>query len=79
MHYQQFDCSTSGTDDELSEAMLPIPTYPQNLEQPELTPSLGHLPSGRTLSVSTTLSLRQLTSAIAGWNVCSSNNESFAH
>ena len=26
MHYQQFDYSTSGTDDELSDVMLPIPS-----------------------------------------------------
>ena len=28
MHYQQFDCSTSGTDDELSDVMLPVPPDP---------------------------------------------------
>ena len=47
LHYQQFDYSTSDTDDEPSEAMLPIPTYPQDLEQtalpPDPPPSL-HLP-----------------------------------
>ena len=34
LHYQQFDYSTSETDEELSEAMLPITTYSQDLEQP---------------------------------------------
>ena len=38
LHPQQFDYSTSSTDDELTEAMLPIPTYPQDLEQPEMPP-----------------------------------------
>ena len=38
LHYQQFDCSTSNTDDELSDAMLPTPTYPQDLEQPAMPP-----------------------------------------
>ena len=36
MLYQLFDYSTSGTDYELSETTLPILTYPQDLEQPEV-------------------------------------------
>ena len=34
----RFDYSTSGTDDGLFGAMLPIPTYPQDLDQPTLPP-----------------------------------------
>ena len=37
-HYQQLDYSTSDTDDEPSEAMLPIPTYPQDPEHPVSPP-----------------------------------------
>ena len=33
MHYQQFDYSTSGTDDELSDVMLPVPPDPANADQ----------------------------------------------
>ena len=36
VHYQQFDYSTSGTVGELFDAMLPFPTYPQDLEQPRV-------------------------------------------
>ena len=36
MRYQPFDYSTSGTDYKLSETTLPFPTYPQDLEQPEV-------------------------------------------
>ena len=36
LQYQQFDYFTSKTDDEHSEAMIPILTYPQDLEQPPL-------------------------------------------
>ena len=35
MHYQQFDYSTSGTDDELSDVMLPIPPDPVDADQIE--------------------------------------------
>ena len=35
MHYQQFDYSTSGTDDELSDAMLPVPPDPIDAGQAE--------------------------------------------
>ena len=35
MHYQQFDYSTSGTDDELSDVMLPVPPYPVDADQAE--------------------------------------------
>ena len=37
-HYQQFDYSTSETDDEPSEAMLPIPIYSPEPEKPLLPP-----------------------------------------
>ena len=33
MHYQQFDYSTSGTDDELSDVMLPVPPDPVDADQ----------------------------------------------
>ena len=41
MHYQQFDHSTSGTDDELSDAMLPVPPNPVDADQvePEAPPA----------------------------------------
>ena len=35
MHYQQFDYSTSGTDEELSDVMLPIPPDPADADQVE--------------------------------------------
>ena len=35
MHYQQFDYSTSGTDDELSDVMLPVPPNPVDADQAE--------------------------------------------
>ena len=35
MHYQQFDYSTSGTDDELSDVMLPVPPDLFNADQAE--------------------------------------------
>ena len=35
MHYQQFDYSTSGTDDELSEIMLPVPPDPVDADRRE--------------------------------------------
>ena len=35
MHYQQFDCSSSSTDDELSEVMLPIPPLLIDADQVE--------------------------------------------
>ena len=41
MHYQQFDYSTSGTDDELSDFMLPVPPNPVDADQvePEAPPA----------------------------------------
>ena len=36
MQYLQFDYSSSGTDDELYDAMLPMRAYPQDLNQPEV-------------------------------------------
>ena len=33
MHFQQFDYSTSGTDDELSDVMLPVPPDPVDADQ----------------------------------------------
>ena len=41
MHYQQFDYSTSGTDDELSDVMLPVPPNPVDADQvePEAPPA----------------------------------------
>ena len=39
-NYQQFDYSTLDPDDEPSGAMLPVPTYPQDLDQPILPPDL---------------------------------------
>ena len=40
-HYQQFDYSTSGTDDELSDAMLPMPPNPvdEDLVEPAAPPA----------------------------------------
>ena len=35
MHYQQFDYSTSGTDDELSDVMLPVPPDPVDADRME--------------------------------------------
>ena len=35
MHYQQFDYSTSDTDDELSDVMLPVPPNPVDADQAE--------------------------------------------
>ena len=35
MYYQQFDYSTSGTDDELSDVMLPVPPDPVDADQAE--------------------------------------------
>ena len=40
MHYQQFDYSTSGTDDELSEIMLPVPPDPVDVDRREPEPQL---------------------------------------
>ena len=41
MHYQQFDYSTSSTDDELSDVMLPVPPNPVDADQvePEAPPA----------------------------------------
>ena len=38
MHYHQFDYSTSGTDDELSEIMLPVPPDPVDVDRREPEP-----------------------------------------
>ena len=56
MHYQQFDYSTSGTDDELSEVMLPIPPDPVDADRKE--PEVPQAPSDQ--SVSPTQRLPQL-------------------
>ena len=44
MHYQQFDYSTSGTDDELSDVMLPVPPNPVDADQaePEAPPAASN-------------------------------------
>ena len=47
MHYQQFDYSTSGTDDELSEVMLPVPPDPVDADCREPEPQL---PSDQSIS-----------------------------
>ena len=56
MHYQQFDYSTSGTDDELSDVMLPVPPDPADADRVE--PEVP-VPSSDQ-SVSTTRHLPQL-------------------
>ena len=56
MHYQQFDYSTSSTDDELSEIMLPIPPDPVDADRVE--PEVPQPPSDQ--SVSPTQRLPQL-------------------
>ena len=56
MHYQQFDYSTSGTDDELSDVMLPVPPDPVDADQVE---SKASMPSSDQ-SVSPTHHLPQL-------------------
>ena len=48
-HYQQFDYSTSGTDDELPEAMLPIPTTPEDLKPPQIAPEPTLQPAAQDL------------------------------
>ena len=48
MHYQQFDYSTSGTDDELSEIMLPVPPDPVDTDRRE--PETPHSPSDQSIS-----------------------------
>ena len=48
MHYQQFDYSISGTDDELSEVMLPVPPDPVDAVRRE--PEVPHSPSDQSLS-----------------------------
>ena len=37
MHYQQFDYFTSGKDDELCDAMLPIPTHQPPSGEPDVS------------------------------------------
>ena len=49
MHYQQFDYSTSGTDDELSEIMLPVPPDPVDADRREPEPQP---PSDQSISPS---------------------------
>ena len=48
MHYQQFDYSTSGTDDELSDVMLPVPPDPVDADQ--LAPEVPILSSDQLIS-----------------------------
>ena len=48
MHYQQFDYSTSGTDDELSEIMLPVPPDPVDADRRE--PEVPQPPSDQSIS-----------------------------
>ena len=48
MHYQQFDYSTSGTDDEMSEVMLPVPPDPIDPDRRE--PEIPHSPSDQSPS-----------------------------
>ena len=48
MHYQQFDYSTSGTDDELSGVMLPVPPDPVDADRVE--PEVSDSPSDQSIS-----------------------------
>ena len=48
MHYPQFDNSTSGTDDELFEVMLPVPPDPVDADQME--PEVPNSPSDQSVS-----------------------------
>ena len=48
MHYQQFDYSTSGTDDELSEIMLPVP--PDLVDAHRREPEIPQPPSDQSIS-----------------------------
>ena len=48
MHYQQFDYSTSGTDDEASEVMLPMP--PDPIDSDQRAPEVPHSPSDQSPS-----------------------------
>ena len=48
MHYQQFDYSTSGTDDELSDVMLPVPPDPVDAEP--VAPEFPMLSSDQLIS-----------------------------
>ena len=48
MHYQQFEYSTSGTDDELSEVMLPVP--PDPIDADRMEPEVPHSPSDQSIS-----------------------------
>ena len=65
MHYRQFDYSTSGTDDELSEVMLPVPPDPVDAvrREPEVSTPIQinryHLPIVY-LNYSQTMSARAL-------------------
>ena len=80
--------------------MLPIPTYPQDLAQPEVSPEptpeheaqdavsdisfqdcLLQIFSdhGTALSINTTVSVGQHTSAISAWDICPFINKSFTY
>ena len=48
MHYQQFDYSTSGTDDELSDVMLPVP--PDPVDADPVAPDVPMLSSDQSIS-----------------------------
>ena len=48
VHYQQFDYSTSGTDDEASEVILPLPSDPVDSDQ--RVPEVPHSPSDQSPS-----------------------------
>ena len=48
MHYQQFDYSTSGTDDELSDVMLPVP--PDPVDADPVAPEVPMLSSDHLIS-----------------------------
>ena len=48
MHYQQFDYSTSGTDDDLSDVMLPVP--PDPVEADQVAPEVPMLSSDQLTS-----------------------------
>ena len=49
LHYQQFDYSTSGTDDELSEVMLLIPTHPHPADEPDVPDEQNFEPEAQDL------------------------------
>ena len=51
MHYQQFDYSTSGTDDELSEVMFLVPPDPVDADRMEPEVPFVYLNYSVTMSV----------------------------